>query len=89
MDQEGLKTLWGLVKDRDSKRDNYFNYKSNFVPYNGQICFVDTAKDGLQVKIGDGVTAWDELSYLTASTTVAGLTKLYSTLGDATDGSIT
>jgi ACT domain-containing protein len=89
LDQEGVKTLWELVKDRNIKRDNHYNYKDNFVPYNGQICFVDTAKDGLQFKVGDGVTTWSKLSYIQASETVAGLTKLYSTTGENTDGAMT
>jgi hypothetical protein len=46
------------MKDKGSKRDNYFNYEDTYVPDNGQICFVDTAKDGLQIKIGDGITPW-------------------------------
>jgi hypothetical protein len=88
LDQNGIKTLWELVKERDSKRDNYFNYKDDFVPYNGQICFVDTARDGLQVKVGDGVTPWSELNYIIASDTTAGLLKLYQSTGSNTDGTM-
>jgi hypothetical protein len=89
LDQNGVKVLWDLIKDRDTKRDNHYNYKDDFIPNNGQICFVDTAKDGLQFKVGDGVTAWKDLSYVQASETVAGLTKLYSTTGSNVDGSMT
>lgn len=51
----------GLVR-----RDNDYNYEKvadTFVPLNGEICLVDTAKDGLRVKCGDGVTVWRDLEY--------------------------
>jgi hypothetical protein len=35
LDQEGVKALWNLVKDRDAKRDNHYNYEDTFIPYNG------------------------------------------------------
>ena len=38
------------------RRDNYFNYdtKTDFVPKSGEICLVDTARNGLRAKVGDG-----------------------------------
>ena len=46
------------------RRDNYFNYKADFVPQNGEICLVDTARDGLRVVCGDGKTKFESLEYV-------------------------
>ena len=49
------------------RRDNDFNYAKiadTFVPANGEVCLVDTAREGLQVICGDGVTPFGKLSYL-------------------------
>lgn len=91
LDTTGVQTLWGLIKERDgyARRDNYFNYNADFVPANGQICFVDTASDGLQIKVGDGITTWENLNYLVGSDILFGLTRMYSTTGSNTDGSMT
>lgn len=54
----------GVIKLR---RDNYFNYekiKDTFVPANGEICLVDTARDGLRAICGDGVHTFGELDYI-------------------------
>lgn len=48
------------------RRDNDYNYakiQNTFIPYNGEVCLVDTARNGLRAKIGDGETVWAELSY--------------------------
>jgi hypothetical protein len=48
------------------RRDNDYNYakiKDRFVPANGELCLVDTARDGLRVICGDGVTPFGELEY--------------------------
>ena len=48
------------------QRDNDYNYNKvadTYVPARGKICFVDTARDGLRVKVGDGVTVWKDLEY--------------------------
>ena len=48
------------------QRDNDYNYNKvadTYVPARGKICFVDTAHDGLRVKVGDGVTVWKDLEY--------------------------
>lgn len=60
MGAEG-KLVWSNVVLR---RDNYFNYKSDFVPLNGEICLVDTARDGLRAICGDGVTQFSNLEYM-------------------------
>lgn len=49
------------------RRDNYFNYekiKDTFVPANGEICLVDTARDGLRAVCGDGVHTFGELNFI-------------------------
>ena len=143
-----MKGADGKIKWSDIclRRDNYYNYKADFVPQNGEICLVDTARDGLRAVCGDGVTAFADLEYIdefivkgylsenkfykdsaytqliigaghklyidasthqmyvfnganyieiggdkvaTASATVAGIMKLYDTLGQNTDGTIT
>lgn len=53
--------VWSNVALR---RDNYFNYKADFVPQNGEICLVDTARDGLRVVCGDGKTKFENLEYV-------------------------
>lgn len=49
------------------RRDNDYNYakiKDTFVPANGEICLVDTAKNGLRAVCGDGVSVFSKLKYL-------------------------
>ena len=49
------------------RRDNDYNYakiKDTFVPANGEICLVDTARDGLRAVCGDGISTFGELQFL-------------------------
>lgn len=49
------------------RRDNDFNYakiKDSFIPQDGEICLIDTAKDGLRAVCGDGVTPFAQLKFL-------------------------
>ena len=49
------------------RRDNDYNYakiKDKFIPANGEICLVDTARDGLRAVCGDGKTTFGELKYM-------------------------
>jgi hypothetical protein len=57
LNQEGLKTLWELIKDRDTLRGSF---EDSFIPLAGQICFDE---GGNQFKVGDGATAWKDLDY--------------------------
>lgn len=86
---EGLTQLWETTKNRLAKRDNDFNYVDDFIPFAGQLCFVDTATAGLKLKVGDGITKWKNLSYYEASATSFGLSKLYQQFGTNEDGSCT
>lgn len=48
------------------RRDNDYNYRkieNSFIPLKGEVCLVDTAKNGLRAKIGDGVTPFVRLRY--------------------------
>ena len=49
------------------RRDNHYNYakiKDTFIPANGEICLVDTARDGLRAVCGDGVHTFGELDFV-------------------------
>ena len=49
------------------RRDNDYNYakiKDSFIPANGEICLVDTARDGLRAVCGDGTTPFGQLEFL-------------------------
>lgn len=49
------------------RRDNDYNYekvKDIFIPENGEPILVDTARDGLRVKVGDGSKTYSQLDYI-------------------------
>mgnify|MGYP007101826706 CR=1 FL=1 len=49
------------------RRDNDYNYESikdTFVPASGEVCLVDTSRDGLRAKVGDGVSTFGELQFV-------------------------
>ena len=49
------------------RRDNDYNYAKigdTFIPLNGEVCLVDTSRDGLRVKCGDGKSTWNQLDYI-------------------------
>lgn len=51
------------------RRDNDYNYetiKDTFVPANGEVVLVDTAKDGLRAKVGDGYSTYAQLNFTDA-----------------------
>ncbi len=48
------------------RRDNDYNYekiKDVFIPANGEVVLVDTPKDGLRAKVGNGISTYAELHY--------------------------
>ena len=53
-------SLSGIVFQR-IKLSLYF--ADIYIPASGKICLVDTARDGLRVKVGDGITVWKDLKY--------------------------
>lgn len=49
------------------RRDNDYNYekvKDTFIPAKGEVCLVDTARLGLCVKVGDGISTYGSLEYV-------------------------
>jgi len=48
------------------RRDNDYNYepiKDKFIPANGEVVLVDTARDGLRAKVGDGYSTYAQLQF--------------------------
>ena len=48
------------------RRDNYNNYNkiaNTFIPRKGEVLLVDTARDGLRAKVGDGVKTYSQLDF--------------------------
>lgn len=49
------------------RRDNDYNYeaiKDKFIPASGEVVLVDTARDGLRAKVGDGVSTYAQLQFV-------------------------
>lgn len=49
------------------RRDNDYNYdkiKNTFIPAKGEICLIDTARNGLRAVCGDGSSTFGELKFL-------------------------
>ena len=49
------------------RRDNDYNFeriKDRFIPASGEVVLVDTARDGLRAKVGDGVSTYAQLQYV-------------------------
>lgn len=49
------------------RRDNDYNYSkiaNKFIPANGEICLIDTARSGLRAVCGDGTTPFAQLEYI-------------------------
>ena len=60
------KTIEAVIQLR---RDNDYNFeriKDTFIPANGEVILVDTAKDGLRAKVGNGFNTFAELQYTDA-----------------------
>lgn len=45
------------------RRDNEYNYDPLYVPLKGEVLLIDVPSQGLKIKIGDGYTAFKDLSY--------------------------
>lgn len=65
LDQQGLSVLWELIKNgyQPIRRATEAEYGTTFTPKRGEVCLVDTNRDGLRIKVGDGVTAFNYLEY--------------------------
>ena len=58
-----MKTINAVIQLR---RDNDYNFeavKNTFIPTNGEVVLVDTAKDGLRAKVGNGVSTYAQLPF--------------------------
>ena len=58
-----MKTINAIIQLR---RDNEYNFeavKNTFIPANGEVVLVDTAKDGLRAKVGNGVSTYAQLQF--------------------------
>lgn len=66
LDQQGLQTLWSRIGEVYARvrRDNEVNYAADFIPIEREVCIVDTNRQRLRIKIGDGVTQWKNLPYI-------------------------
>ena len=61
-----MKTINAIIQLR---RDNDYNFeavKDTFIPANGEVILVDTVKDGLRAKVGNGYSTYAELNFTDA-----------------------
>ena len=61
-----MKTINAIIQLR---RDNDYNFeavKNTFIPANGEVVLVDTARDGLRAKVGNGYSTYAELNFTDA-----------------------
>ena len=56
-----LKAILRLRRDNDY---NYAKIKDTFIPANGEICLVDTAREELRAVCGDGKSTFAQLEFL-------------------------
>lgn len=65
LDQQGLSTLWSRIGEVYARvrRDFEYNYSDTFIPIDREICLVDTNRNKLRAKVGDGATQWKDLPY--------------------------
>ena len=61
-----MKTVNAIIQLR---RDNEYNFeavKDSFIPMNGEVILVDTARDGLRAKVGNGYSTYAQLPFTDA-----------------------
>ena len=61
-----MRTINAVIQLR---RDNDYNFeaiKNTFIPANGEVVLVDTAKEGLRAKVGNGISTYAELNFTDA-----------------------
>ena len=61
-----MKTYNAIIQLRRDNEYNFEKVKNSFVPANGEVVLVDTAKDGLRAKVGNGVSTYAELQFTDA-----------------------
>ena len=58
-----MRTINAIIQLR---RDNDFNYdkiKDSFIPMNGEVVLVDTGREGLRAKVGNGFSTYAQLPF--------------------------
>lgn len=60
-----MKTLNGVIRLRKDSEVDFERVKDIFIPADGEMVLVDTANQGLRIKVGDGVSTFAQLSYVT------------------------
>lgn len=59
MAEKQMNAVLRLRRDKALK----YNLLRSFIPLDGEVCIVDTAREGIKIKIGDGITQWENLPY--------------------------
>lgn len=57
------RTIEAILQLRRDNEYNFENIKNTFIPENGEVVLVDTAKNGLRAKVGDGVSTYAQLQF--------------------------
>jgi len=57
------RTIEAILQLRRDNEYNFENIKNTFIPENGEVVLVDTARDGLRAKVGDGVSTYAQLQF--------------------------
>ncbi len=56
-----VKRVEAILKLRRDYDYNYEKVRDNFIPNKGEVCLVDTEKQGLCVVVGDGISTYGQL----------------------------
>lgn len=57
------KTIEASIRLRRDNESNFEKIKDTFIPLSGEVILVDTSKNGLRAKVGDGISTYAELQY--------------------------
>ena len=58
-----MKTYNAIIQLRRDNEYNFEKVKNSFVPANGEVVLVDTARNGLRAKVGDGFSTYAQLQF--------------------------
>lgn len=61
-----MKTFNTIIQLRRDNDYNFEHIKNTFIPANGEVVLVDTARDGLRAKVGNGVSTYADLPFTDA-----------------------
>lgn len=54
------------------RRDNESNYPSEYIPRLGEVLLIDTPSKGLQAKVGNGLSTFEQLDYYIGDVVIRG-----------------